>query len=82
MSIAISQEQLVSRVEALWTLFKGQPKSIRDAFTKRLLQESADATTMQRKKVVKRSLTQAMTELQAAEREGIENLPDARELFE
>lgn len=82
MSVAILQEQTVSPVEALWTLFKGQPKSIREAFTKRLLKETADAETMQRKKAVKRSLKQAMAELKVAEREGIEKLPDARNLFD
>ena len=70
----------VSPLEALWALFKSQPKSVRKAFTKKLMQEEVDAETMHNQMVVKQSLTQAFKELADAERSGIE-LPNARNLF-
>lgn len=71
---------MVSPLDALWSLFKSQPKSIRNAFIQRLLKESVDAETMRQKLVVKESLTQAFRELKEAETSGVE-LPDARKLF-
>ncbi len=71
---------LVNPLDALWTLFKSQPKAIRNAFTQRLLQENVDAETMRQKMLVKESLTQAFKELREAEESGVE-LPDARNLF-
>ena len=78
-AIAIDN-QLVSPLDALWSLFKSQPKAIRQAFTQRLLHESVDAETMRQKMLVKDSLTRAFKELREAEEKGIE-LPDARNLF-
>ena len=70
----------MSPLEALWTLFKSQPKSVRRAFTKKLMQEEVDAKAMHNKLVVKQSLTQAFKELAEAEESGFE-LPNARNLF-
>lgn len=70
----------ISPLEALWTLFKSQPKSVRKAFAQKLIQEEVDAETMRNKITVKQSLTQAFKELADAEVSGIE-LPDARKLF-
>jgi hypothetical protein len=70
----------VSPLEALWALFKSQPKSVRKAFTKKLLQENVEAEMMRRQLVVKQSLKQAFKELNEAEQSGRE-LPDARNLF-
>jgi len=78
-AIAIDN-QLVSPLDALWSLFKSQPKAIRQAFTQRLLHESVDAETMRQKMLVKDSLTRAFKELREVEENGIE-LPDARNLF-
>ena len=78
-AIAIDN-QLVSPLDALWSLFKSQPKAIRQAFTQRLLHESVAAETMRQKMLVKESLTQAFKELREAEEAGVE-LPDARNLF-
>lgn len=80
MSAVALDNQTVSPLDALWSLFKSQPKSIRHAFTQRLLQESVDAEIMRQKLVVKESLTQAFRELKEAENSGVE-LPDARNLF-
>lgn len=71
----------VSPLEALWTLFKTQPKAVRKAFTEKLLHDDVEAETMRKKLVVKESLTQALRELEEAEMSG-EELPDARNLFE
>lgn len=70
----------VSPLEALWALFKSQPKSVRKAFTEKLLQENVEAEMMRRQLVVKQSLKQAFKELNEAEQSGRE-LPDARNLF-
>ncbi|MCW4129151.1 hypothetical protein ONT16_13020 [Prevotella copri] len=70
----------VSPLESLWALFKSQPKSVRKAFTKKLMQEEVDAETMHNQMLVKQSLTQAFKELADAEQSGIE-LPNARNLF-
>ncbi len=71
----------VRPLDALWSLFESQPKNVRRAFVKRLLQEDVDAETMRQQLVVKKSLTQAFKELADAEKNGIE-LPDARKLFQ
>ena len=42
----------VSPLEALWALFKSQPKSVRKAFTKKLMQEEVDAETMHNQMLV------------------------------
>lgn len=70
----------VSPLEALWALFKSQPKAVRKAFTEKLLQENVEAEMMRRQLVVKQSLKQAFKELNEAEQSGRE-LPDARNLF-
>ena len=70
----------ISPLEALWALFKSQPKSVRRAFTKKLIQEEVDAEAIHNQMVVKQSLTQAFKELAEAEQSGTE-LPNARNLF-
>lgn len=81
MSILSIKNQVVSPLDALWSLFKSQPKAVRNAFTQRLLQEEeVDAEAMRERLVVKESLTQAFKEFREAEEAGVE-LPDARNLF-
>ena len=82
MDTAIHNDQMVIRpIDALWALFKSQPKSVRDAFTKRLLADDAAASIRHRKEIVKASLQQAMKELREAEAYDFENLQDGRDLF-
>ena len=80
MSTVAIKNVSMSPLEALWTLFKSQPKSVRMAFTQKLIQEEIDAKAMRNKLVVKQSLTQAFKELAEAEQNGVE-LPNARNLF-
>ena len=70
----------IQPLDALWTLFKSQPKAVRKAFTQRLLQEEVEAETIRKQLFVKQSLTQAFQELAEAEQKGAE-LPDAHDLF-
>lgn len=82
MNTAIRNDQMAIRpIDALWALFQSQPKSVRDAFTKRILAENAASAVYHRKETVKQSLQQAMKELKQAEKSGFENLPDGRDLF-
>lgn len=80
MNVMTLQEPTVRPLDALWTLFKMQPKTVRRAFAKRLLEEDVEAETMRQQMVVKNSLAQAFKELEEVERNGTE-LPDARNLF-
>lgn len=80
MSTVTIKNVSMSPLEALWTLFKSQPKSVRTAFTQKLMKEEVDAKTMHNKLVVKHSLTQAFKELALAEENDVE-LPDAHNLF-
>lgn len=74
------QRPVIRPLDALWSLFESQPKTVKKAFVKRLLQEDVEAETMRQQLVVKQSLTQAFRELADAEKNGVE-LPDARNLF-
>lgn len=67
----------VSPLDALWALFKSQPKAVRNAFVRKLHEEEE---TAKQKKLVKDSLTQSMHELKLAQ-EGKLQLKDARNLF-
>ena len=80
MSTVAIKNVSMSPLEALWALFKSQPKAVRKAFTQKLMQEEVDAEVMRNKLVVKQSLTQAFKELAEAEKSGVE-LPNARNLF-
>ena len=80
MNTVTLQRQVIRPLDALWALFESQPKNVRKAFVKRLLQEDVEAETLRQQLVVKQSLTQAFKELAEAEKSGIE-LPDARNLF-
>ena len=79
-ALSMSDIQTVSPIDALWTLFKSQPKSIRKAFTERLLREDVEAETMRQKVMLKESVTRAFCELREAQQTGRE-LPNARDLF-
>ncbi len=70
----------VSPLDALWALFKSQPKSIRKAFIERVLQADLEAKTMRSKLYIKQTLTQSLKEMKAADAAGVE-LPDAHDLF-
>lgn len=80
MKAMILQRPVVHPLDALWALFESQPKNVRKAFVKRLLQEDVEAETIRQQLVVKKSLTQAFNEMADAEKNGVE-LPDARSLF-
>lgn len=80
MSTLSLSESTIRPIDALWALFKSQPKTVRKAFAKRLLEEDEDVVTMHQQKLVKQSLTQAIKELREAEENSVE-LPDARNLF-
>lgn len=80
MNTVTLQRPVIRPLDALWALFESQPKNVRKAFVKRLLQEDVEAETLRQQLVVKQSLTQAFKELAEAEKSGIE-LPDARNLF-
>lgn len=80
METMISKRPVVRPLDALWSLFESQPKHVRKAFVKRLLQEDVEAETIRQQLVVRKSLTQAFKELDDAEKNGIE-LPNARNLF-
>lgn len=70
----------VTPLEALWALFKSQPKPVRKAFVKKLIEEDVESATLRQQLEVKQSLTQAFRELKAAEKSNSE-LPNARDLF-
>ena len=70
----------VTPLEALWALFKSQPKTVRKAFAKKLIEEDVESATLRQQLEVKQSLTQAFRELKAAETSNSE-LPNARDLF-
>ena len=72
MSILSIKNQVVSPLDALWSLFKSQPKAVRNAFTQRLLQEEVDAEAMRERLVVKESLTKAFKEFREAEEAAVE----------
>lgn len=80
MSTLTLHEPTIPPLDALWALFKTQPKAVRKAFAKRLLEEDEVVETIRQQMVVKKSLEKAFEELEEAERNGIE-LPDARNLF-
>lgn len=71
-------ENQVTPLDALWALFKSQPKRVREAFIRRIEQD--DAETERQKKLVKESLTRSMHELKLAQ-EGKLQLKDANQLF-
>ena len=70
----------VTPLEALWALFKSQPKPVRKAFAKKLIEEDFEAETLRQQLEVKQSLTQAFREMKAADMSKSE-LPNARDLF-
>lgn len=79
---AVYENNKVSPLDALWSLFISQPKSVRNAFTKRLLSQDSSVLAEQQKAYVGRSLKKALQELEEAEKSGLENLPDASTLFD
>lgn len=82
MDTVIHNDQMVIRpIDALWALFKSQPKSVQDAFTKRLLADKETISIQHQKETLKISLQQAMKELREAEESDFENLQDGRNLF-
>ena len=82
MAVALSTPdiQAISPTDALWALFKSQPKSICKAFTERLLREDVAAETIRQQVMLQDSLSRAFNELKEAQQTGKE-LPNARNLF-
>ena len=78
----VYDSNIVSPLDALWTLFISQPKSVRTAFTKRLLSQDSSAYAELQRAVVGKSFKKALKELEEAEKSGLENLPDASILFD
>lgn len=50
MALTITQEPQISQLDALWTLFQAQTKSVRKAFTQRILEQVALANKKPRQK--------------------------------
>ncbi|OYP54576.1 hypothetical protein CIK99_13775 [Prevotella sp. P5-92] len=78
----VYDSNIVSPLDALWTLFISQPKSVRTAFTKRLFSQDSSAYAELQRAVVGKSFKKALKELEEAEKSGLENLPDASILFD
>ena len=78
----VYDSNIVSPLDALWTLFISQPKSVRTAFTKRLFSQDSSAYAELQRAVVGKSFRKALKELEEAEKSGLENLPDASILFD
>ena len=70
----------ITPLDALWALFKSQPKNVRKAFAKKLIEEDVEAATLRQQLELKQSLTQAFREMKAADMSNSE-LPNARDLF-
>lgn len=77
----IVEKNQVSPLDALWSLFMSQPKSVRTAFAKRLLSQDSSAQAEQKRIAIGNSFRKALQELEEAEKSGLENLPDATTLF-
>lgn len=75
-------ENTVSPLDALWSLFISQPKSVRNAFKKRLLSQDPSTLAEQKKAAVGSSFKKALQELEEAENTGLESLQDATTLFD
>lgn len=80
MNVSSYSTATISPIDALWSLFMSQPKTVRRAFTQRVLAEDVKAEAERNQLLVKHSLTQAFAELHEAQRTGAA-LPDARNLF-
>ena len=78
----VYHSNIVSPLDALWTLFISQPKSVRTAFMKRLFSQDSSAYAELQRAVVGKSFKKALKELEEAEKSGLENLPDASILFD
>ena len=72
----------VSTLDALWSLFISQPKSVRNAFAKRPISQDSNAYAELQRVAVGNSLKKALKEWEEAEKSGFENLPDATTLFD
>ena len=70
------QSSEISTVDALWVLIQGQSKRVRQALTKRLLAEQAQAKLNAQQQMVKDSMTRAFDELHSGKVHH-----DARNLF-
>ena len=70
----------ISPVDALWALIQSQTKTVKEALYKKVLAAEEKRKTSQQEEFVRKSLTQAFTELNNA-KGNLDQLPDARELF-
>ena len=70
------QSSEISTVDALWVLIQGQSKRVRQALTKRLIAEQAQAK-LNAQQMVKDRMTRAFDELHSGQAKH-----DARKLFE
>ena len=70
----------ISPVDALWALIQSQTKTVKEALYKKVLAAEEKKKTSQQEEFVRKSLTQAFTELNNA-KGNLDQLPDARELF-
>ena len=78
----VSDNNRVSPLDALWSLFISQPKSVRCAFAKRLLSQETSVYAELQRAAVGNSFKKALKELDEAEKSGLENLPDATTLLD
>ena len=70
----------ISPADALWALIQSQTKTVKEALYKKVLAAEEKRKTSQQEEFVRKSLTQAFTELNNA-KGNLDQLPDARELF-
>ena len=68
-SAALNQQSSITTLDALWTLFQAQTKSVREAFTQRLL-DAEEAKRKAQEKKFKASFMRAMAEVKEEERTG------------
>lgn len=77
MITTVKQEQNeISTLDALWTLYMSQSKKVRQAFAKRLFAEHEASKTKMQQQMVQDSLTRAFDELHSGKVHH-----DARKLF-
>ncbi len=79
-TINIDGVENISPLDALWALFQSQPKSIRKAFTERMLQDEEYVDYINNRTYIMQTMKRSLHEMRIAEAAGVE-LPDAHELF-
>lgn len=66
----VPEPQMVNTIDALWSLIQSQPKKVRAALTKRIIQQDVEAEAMRQRLMVKESLTYALRDVKEARQSG------------